>query len=154
MKIRILLFAFLIASPAFAADPAAKPAAQPPAAQAPAEPEDCVGKARLRGLIFSQDGAEIQKTDEAMLDLVADAIKTRCAGKTITIEGHTAKSENAAQSQKLSERRAEAVEKYLIAKGVPASQLKVVGYGSSRPISTDPSAEGQKMNRRVTLVAN
>ena len=154
MKIRILLFAFLIASPAFAADPAAKPAAQAPAAQAPAEPEDCVGKARLRGLIFSQDGAEIQKSDQAMLDLVADAIKTRCAGKTITIEGHTAKTENAAQSQKLSEQRAQAVEKYLIAKGVPASQLKAVGYGSSRPISADMTPEAQKMNRRVTLVAN
>ena len=154
MKIRILVFAFLIASPAFAADPAAKPAAPAPAAQAPAEPEDCVGKARLRGLTFAQDGAQIEKTDQAVLDLVADAIKTRCAGTTITIEGHTAVSENAAQSQKLSEQRAQAVERYLVAKGVPASQLKVVGYGSSRPISTDPSAEAQKMNRRVTLVAN
>ena len=37
---------------------------------------------------------------------------------------------------------------------VPADQLRVVGYGESRPITTDPSREAQKVNRRVTLVAS
>ena len=155
MRIRIPLLASLFGGPAFAADPAPQPAAAPePAAQAPADREDCVGKARLRGLVFSNDGSEIEKSDQAMLDLVAEAIKTRCAGKTITIDGHTSVSGSAEHNQNLSEWRAEAVERYLIAKGVPAEQLKVVGYGSSRPISTDPSPEAQRVNRRVTLVAN
>jgi OOP family OmpA-OmpF porin len=89
-----------------------------------------------------------------MLDLVADAIKTRCAGKTITIEGHTSVSGPSESNQQLSEQRAQAVERYLIEKGVPASQLRAVGFGETRPITTDASAEAQKVNRRVTLVAN
>ena len=58
------------------------------------------------------------------------------------------------QNQKLSERRAEAVKSYLVERGVPADQLRAVGYGESRPITTDPSPEAQKVNRRVTLVAS
>jgi outer membrane protein OmpA-like peptidoglycan-associated protein len=37
---------------------------------------------------------------------------------------------------------------------VPAEQLRAVGYGESRPLTTDPSPEAQKVNRRVTLVAS
>ena len=151
MAIRIWIGALLLAVPLAAA--AAEPADVSPAPAA-GEAESCVGKARLRGLVFGNDGAEIAKPDQVMLDVVADAIKTRCAGKTITIEGHTSVSGSAEHNQRLSERRAKAVEAYLVSKGVSASQLKVVGYGSSRPLTTDPSPEAQKVNRRVTLVAD
>jgi outer membrane protein OmpA-like peptidoglycan-associated protein len=148
---RVLLSALLLAAWPQAkawADPAQEKAA--PAAE---EPTDCVGKARLRGLVFADGGAEIAAPDQVMLDLVAEAIKTRCAGKTITIEGHTSVSGSPGYNQKLSERRAAAVERYLVAHGVPADQLRTVGYGESRPLSTDASPEAQKMNRLVTLVA-
>jgi OmpA-OmpF porin, OOP family len=152
MRSRIALLVLLIAAWATAA------AAEDPAETAPTTPtgeaEDCVGKARLRGLVFADGGSEIEKPDQAVLDLVAEAIKTRCAGKTITIEGHTSVSGSPESNQQLSERRAQAVERYLIERGVPASQLRAVGYGESRPITTDASPEAQKVNRRVTLVAN
>jgi outer membrane protein OmpA-like peptidoglycan-associated protein len=148
---RIAIIALLLA----ASTPVAAWAesAQENAAPAAEEPQDCVGKARLRGLVFGNDGSEIEAPDQVMLDLVAEAIKTRCAGKTITIEGHTSVSGSPEHNQKLSERRAEAVERYLVAHGVPEDQLRTVGYGESRPLSTDPSPEAQRMNRRVTLVA-
>ena len=133
----------------------AKPAdPEPPAAAEEENAGDCVGKARLRGLVFSHGGSEIEAVDEVMLDPVAEVIKTRCAGKTITIEGHTSISGSPEYNQKLSERRAEAVMRYLISRGVPAAQLRAVGYGETRPITTDPSPEAQKVNRRVTLVAS
>lgn len=154
MQARIAILVLLIAAwaPLAAADSHLPEAPEPttPAGEA----EDCVGKARLRGLEFADGGSEIDKSDQAMLDLVADAIKTRCASKTITIEGHTSVSGSSESNQQLSEQRAQAVERYLIEKGVPASQLRAVGYGESRPITTDASAEAQKVNRRVTLVAN
>jgi OOP family OmpA-OmpF porin len=152
MRSRIALIALLIAAWAPAA------AAEDPAAPAPATPtgeaEDCVGKARLRGLVFTDGSTEIEKSDYAMLDLVAEAIKTRCAGKTITIEGHTSVSGSPESNQQLSEMRAQAVERYLIERGVPAGQLRAVGYGESRPITTDTTPAAQRVNRRVTLVAD
>jgi OOP family OmpA-OmpF porin len=125
-----------------------------PAEGEPAEAGDCVGKARLRGLGFTHGGADLDPADQVMLDPLAEVIKTRCAGKTITIEGHTSVSGSPEYNQKLSERRAEAVKRYLVSRGVPAEQLRIVGYGESRPITTDPSPEAQKVNRRVTLVAS
>lgn len=152
MQARIAILVLRIAAWASAAAPE-EPAAPEPTTPA-GEAEDCVGKARLRGLEFADGGSEIDKSDQVVLDLVAHAIETRCAGKTITIEGHTSVSGSSESNQQLSEQRARAVERYLIAKGVPASQLRAVGFGETRPITTDPSAEAQKVNRRVTLVAN
>lgn len=131
-------------------------AARAQAPQAPAQEDagDCVGKARLRGLTFGNGGSEIAPVDQVMLDPVAEVIKTRCVGKTITIEGHTSISGSPEYNQKLSERRAESVKRYLVSRGVPAEQLRAVGYGESRPLTTDPSPEAQKVNRRVTLVAS
>jgi outer membrane protein OmpA-like peptidoglycan-associated protein len=122
---------------------------------ADADAGDCAGKARLRGLEFSHDGTEIDGADAAILDLVADAIKKNCTGKTVTIEGHASISEGSAEhNQKLSLNRAEAVRDYLISRGLPAEQLKAVGYGSTRPLTNDPSPAAQKVNRRITLVAS
>jgi len=153
MKRSWLAFALLLvaAAPLSARAQADDPA---PAAAEAENAGDCVGKARLRGLLFSHDGSEIKPVDEVMLDPVAEVIKTRCAGKIITIEGHTSLSGSPEYNQQLSERRAEAVMRYLIARGVPAEQLRAVGYGESRPITTDPSPEAQKVNRRVTLVSS
>lgn len=115
---------------------------------------DCVGKARLRGLEFSHGGTELDAADGVILDLVAEAIKKNCSGKTITIEGHTSITGSEEYNQKLSLNRAEAVRDYLISRGIPADQLKAVGFGESRPITTDTSPAAQKVNRRVTLVAS
>ncbi len=147
-----LLLAFVILLAAWT--PLAARAQAPPAAAEEENSGDCVGKARLRGLQFSDNGTEIKSVDAVMLDPVAEVIKTKCVGKTITIEGHTSISGSPEYNQKLSERRAQAVMNYLISRGVPASQLRAVGYGESRPLTTDPSEEAQKVNRRVTLVAS
>jgi outer membrane protein OmpA-like peptidoglycan-associated protein len=156
MRLRPLL-AFALFCVCWAPAVWAPPAARADAPQAEAASEDagdCVGKARLRGLVFANGGSKLSSVDQVMLDPVADAIKTRCVGKTITIEGHTSISGSPAYNQKLSERRAEAVKRYLVSRGVPAEQLRVVGYGESRPLTKDPSPEAQKVNRRVTLVAS
>jgi outer membrane protein OmpA-like peptidoglycan-associated protein len=134
--------------------PAFARAQEPAPAAAEAGAGDCVGKARLRGLEFSHAGTELDAADAVILDLVADAIKQNCTGKTITIEGHTSISGSAEYNQKLSLNRAEAVRDYLISGGVPPDQLKVVGFGASRPLTDDPSPAAQKVNRRVTLVAS
>jgi OOP family OmpA-OmpF porin len=58
-----------------------------------------------------------------------------------------------AYNQKLSERRANSVRQYIIDKfGIDGSRLTAVGYGESKPIADNSTAEGRQKNRRVEAV--
>jgi outer membrane protein OmpA-like peptidoglycan-associated protein len=70
-----------------------------------------------------------------------------------TLEGHTDSRGTDAYNQKLSQRRVDAVKKYLVEKfGISADRLTAVGYGKSRPIATNDTDEGRQLNRRVQAV--
>lgn len=68
------------------------------------------------------------------------------------IEGHTDSVGSDKYNQKLSERRAASVVKALTELGVEKSRLKAVGYGKTRPIASNETAEGRAENRRVHAV--
>ncbi|PIY12029.1 MAG: hypothetical protein COZ18_02995 [Flexibacter sp. CG_4_10_14_3_um_filter_32_15] len=68
----------------------------------------------------------------------------------ILIEGHTAPIGNAQKNQELSEQRAVEVRNYLIGKGISQNRIRTVGYGGTRPISTQ--SEQIKENRRVEVI--
>jgi hypothetical protein len=55
-------------------------------------------------------------------------------------------------NQKLSEKRADSVKKWLTGKGIPAKQLKAQGLGMSRPTMPNDSEAGRAANRRVEVV--
>lgn len=114
--------------------------------------EPCDGKARLRGPVFESGSAEVRAAALPMLDLVAQEIAHRCADRVIVIEGHTDAAGDAAANQALSERRALAVKKLLVARGVRAERLETVGYGDRRPITTATTSEARAINRRITFV--
>jgi len=65
------------------------------------------------------------------------------------IEGHTDSVGKRDYNQKLSERRAEAVKKYLNSKGIAAERMTATGYGLDRPMVSNDTAEGRAENRRV-----
>lgn len=70
----------------------------------------------------------------------------------VELEGHTCSIGTNKYNQGLSERRANAVKKYLVEKGmVDPSRVSAVGYGEERPIATNENEEGRKLNRRVEL---
>jgi outer membrane protein OmpA-like peptidoglycan-associated protein len=69
----------------------------------------------------------------------------------IEIQGHTDDRGSASSNQLLSEKRAQAVMHYLIEKGVAPERLRWVGYGQTRPLVSNKTAEGRKQNRRVEL---
>jgi OOP family OmpA-OmpF porin len=59
-----------------------------------------------------------------------------------------------AYNEKLSQRRAGAVKKYLVEKlGIEASRLNAKGYGKIRPIASNATKEGRQKNRRVDAAA-
>ena len=65
------------------------------------------------------------------------------------IEGHASTDGSTATNQSLSDRRARAVQDFLIGQGVSASRLQSLGYGESMPIAGIPGESPQ--NRRVEI---
>ncbi len=100
-------------------------------------------------LTFDPSSAVIKAEFDAELAKVADFMK-KYPTVTAEIEGHTDSAGSEKTSQPLSQKRADAVRKYLIEKsGIAAERLVAKGYGSSRPIADNNTAEGRAKNRRV-----
>jgi outer membrane protein OmpA-like peptidoglycan-associated protein/opacity protein-like surface antigen len=73
----------------------------------------------------------------------------------VVIEGHTDNHGTAAYNKKLSQRRADAVKKYMVEKGgIDSNRLTTQGYGFERPITSNKTSEGRAKNRRVEAVAD
>ena len=70
----------------------------------------------------------------------------------IIIEGHTDNIGSYTSNMMLSEKRAYAVEKYLIEKGISDKDIRVVGYGFSRPVASNDTAQGRAQNRRADFL--
>jgi|GEM_PF-1200800 len=69
------------------------------------------------------------------------------------IQGHTDSTGPEDYNLLLSQRRAEAVKKYLVEKcGIDERKLRAKGYGEDRPVATNETKEGKRKNRRVELV--
>ena len=68
----------------------------------------------------------------------------------VLIEGHTDSIGTAAYNKKLSQRRADAVKKYMVEEdGIDANRIATKGYGYDRPIASNATKEGRQKNRRV-----
>src|SRR5580658_10135623 len=72
----------------------------------------------------------------------------------LAVEGNTDSVGTEAYNQQLSEQRAEGVRSYLTHEGVPQSSTTSEGFGKSRPIASNDTAEGRQQNRRVELVVS
>lgn len=70
----------------------------------------------------------------------------------IKIDGHTDNVGTAADNERLSLNRAEAVKRWLVTSGsVPVSRITTRGFGSTRPVATNGTPEGRQKNRRVEV---
>lgn len=67
----------------------------------------------------------------------------------VVIEGHSDNVGAAKLNTNLSQKRANAVKDYLVKNGIEASRVSAKGYGPSRPVADNKTAEGRQANRRV-----
>jgi outer membrane protein OmpA-like peptidoglycan-associated protein/uncharacterized protein YidB (DUF937 family) len=88
------------------------------------------------------------------LQHAADQIKTLPASSVIEIGGHTDNVGDAAANMTLSQQRADAVRTALVQDGVNPSMLTARGYGETRPIATNDTADGRLHNRRTEFTLN
>ncbi len=76
-------------------------------------------------------------------------IALKCENVLIEIEGHTDSEGIPERNQPLSERRAQAVVNYLVETGVGPERIKAVGYGDTKPVAPNDTAENRAKNRRI-----
>ena len=105
------------------------------------------------GVVFATGRATILVGAQAQLNQVADALKTQ-AEHHFSVEGHTDNQGSDRVNDGLSARRANAVRDYLIVRGVSAAAITATGFGSSKPVGDNHTAEGRAMNRRVEIIVD
>ena len=129
--------------------PVIQPAAPKPVAVAPAPIQ--YESIELK-VLFDNDKSLVKPNYYPEVKRVADFM-ARHPEVSATIEGHTDSNASDQYNLALSQRRVDAIKKILINNyGVPAARLKSIGYGESRPIATNATAEGRQQNRRVVAV--
>jgi outer membrane protein OmpA-like peptidoglycan-associated protein len=121
---------------------------QPPTAAAPA-PGTKV--AEIVGLGFEPGKAKLTDAGRAQVHQAVRMLQEHPNLK-VAIEGHTDGKGGKAFNQSLSERRAQAVGKQIVAEGIPAARVTTRGFGESRPIADNTTEEGRARNRRVEIV--
>jgi OmpA-OmpF porin, OOP family len=70
-------------------------------------------------------------------------------GIRMAVHGHTDNRGSGGYNRDLSQRRAQAVVKYLTDKGIAVERLEAKGFGPDRPVATNDSDAGRAQNRRV-----
>lgn len=104
----------------------------------------------LKNIFFNTNEYTILKTSYPELNKVILLLKENPRLR-IEIGGHTDNQGTETYNQKLSDARANAVVQYLIAQGIPASQLQKNGYGSKYPIADNNTEAGRSNNRRTEM---
>ena len=104
----------------------------------------------LRNVFFNTGSAELRPASKPELDRLAELLR-ETPGLRIRINGHTDNVGTAEDNQQLSEARAKAVYQYLIEQGIDAARLAYKGFGESRPIASNETAEGRQRNRRTAF---
>lgn len=100
---------------------------------------------------FDPSSAQLTAHGRAVLDQVAPVLLAS-PGLNCEIQGHTDSQGRADVNQSLSYQRAIATKNYLVNKGVAADRLTTEGYGDTKPIASNDTAEGRRKNRRIHFV--
>jgi outer membrane protein OmpA-like peptidoglycan-associated protein len=104
------------------------------------------------GVLFASAKSELLPAAQLKLNEVATALTKEDPLSTMVVEGHTDSQGAATYNQELSQRRATAVRDYLVSRGVAADRITAQGFGPTRSIADNGSAEGRANNRRVEIV--
>jgi outer membrane protein OmpA-like peptidoglycan-associated protein len=105
----------------------------------------------LPDILFDLNKADLRHEAQLVISKLA-GILLMMPELQIRTEGHTDSTGSMAYNQQLSESRAASVKALLISQGVTPDRVSSVGYGETKPIADNDSADGRKANRRVEVV--
>ena len=97
---------------------------------------------------FESGSAKLTALSRYELDNIIGALE-QYGTMTLELAGHTDSDGDDASNLTLSQQRADAVQTYLVRKGVNAARLTAVGYGEARPVDTNDTDAGKQNNLRT-----
>ncbi len=95
--------------------------------------------------------ANLKAESDDAIAFVKGYLDAKAYISTLRIEVHTDNMGGSEFNQAMSEKRALAVAKALVAKGVDCKRLVAVGFGETKPRADNKTAEGRAQNRRTTF---
>lgn len=102
----------------------------------------------IKNITFSFNSIVLSKLAKTELNIIYEYLNLNKNTK-ITIIGHTDDVGSNDNNKTLSENRANSVAEYLTKLGINKKRIKIVGYGKTKPLSTNRTNEGRNKNRRV-----
>lgn len=107
----------------------------------------------VQNLKFIADSAELIPEEKTRIAQIAETLKkaTSSGEYTIMIEGHTADVNKPNGQMKLSIERAQEIIRELTANGLDKNLFTYRGYGGTKPVASNETAEGRALNRRVEI---
>lgn len=102
-------------------------------------------------LTFKTGTDNLLPESEKMLDYLKTYLDSKTSVTLLRIEGHVSDEKDATQAQKLSEKRANAIAKALVKRGVDCKRLLPVGFGSNKPVAENTTPLGRTKNTRIVI---
>jgi OOP family OmpA-OmpF porin len=106
------------------------------------------GSRRILPIAFARQSARLPDAAAPVLDSLATAL---VAQPNVTVEIASHGDGTTAETRHLTQLRADAVRRYLIAKGVSLQRVTARGYGSDQRLTGGTDAAAQTRNRRIEL---
>lgn len=106
--------------------------------------------ASVSAIRFETRGASPMLESYPILNDLA-AVAFQCPATRIVIGGHTDGSGDREFNLRLSQARAEAIERFFYFAGIDPARMQIVAYGDSQPIASNASPHGRAANRRITF---
>jgi len=111
-----------------------------------------IGIVTLEPIHFEYNKAIIKRESYYILDAVHASLEGNPDLTLVEVAGHTDERGDDAYNLDLSQRRAEAVVKYLVDKGIDGKRLEAQGYGETQPIAKSHTEKAWATNRRVEFL--
>ncbi|HET9216786.1 MAG TPA: OmpA family protein [Terriglobia bacterium] len=104
-----------------------------------------------QSVTFRINSSTLNDAAKSTLDGIANQVSTVQSGYMIEIQGFASSDGDEGYNVTLSERRAEAVQRYLVSKNVPLFRISIVGLGTEKPVGDNKTRAGREQNRRVEV---
>jgi len=104
-----------------------------------------------QSVTFKVNSSTLDASAKSTLDGVAGQVSSLQSGFMVEIQGFASSDGDENYNVTLSERRAEAVQRYLVSKGVPLFRVSIVGLGTDKPVGDNKTRDGRQQNRRVEV---
>jgi OmpA-OmpF porin, OOP family len=107
----------------------------------------------LGDVLFEYDKANLKPGAQQNLYRLVTFLKEH-PDQTVVIEGHTDSKGSDTYNSDLSQRRAQAVQGFLLSNGIDGERLAARGYGEAYPVASNDTTAGRQQNRRVEIVVS